>query len=293
MKRSMPAVWRWRAALAGTLLLGWCLLWFSLPDRLALLQGYWHFSLLGLLGATVANSTGAGGGVVFIPSFTSLGLSANQSLATSILIQCFGMTAGSISWLLASHAGVTGSMPRERLQHRLLLVCGPASIAGVLAGQYFVTGPADSMVTIFRGFSILFGATLLYMSLLRGAPIHTQYRLRQLDIVFLVATCLVGGAMTAWISVAIGEFVALLLIFRHYPTMVAICTGVCMSSLSVLAAAFLHVSVRPAVAWEVVLFAAPAAIIGGSLARLLAVRMGPARLKIFFATWILVTGLVM
>ncbi|MEI8600615.1 hypothetical protein P4S55_05730 [Shewanella sp. PP-Sp27a-2] len=57
---------------------------------------------LGITGAIFANSTGAGGGggVIFIPVFSSLSFSESQSVATSFMIQCFGMTAGAISWSL-------------------------------------------------------------------------------------------------------------------------------------------------------------------------------------------------
>jgi len=281
------------AAPGFVLLCGFLAFWLSMPAPVAVLEEYWHFTLLGLLGATVANATGAGGGVVFIPSFTHLGLTDVQTLGTSILIQCFGMTAGSISWLLASGANVTGSVPREGLLKQLLMVCGLPVFAGVLAGQYLVTEPPLSMVSIFRNFSVFFGATLLAISLLKKEPTHTQYRLRRYDAIALVPVCFAGGALTSWISVAIGEFVALFLIFRSYPTMVAICSGVCMSSVAVLTAAYFHACVLSSVVWEIVLFAAPAAVIGGTFARLLSARLGPERLKIFFATWILVTGLIM
>jgi uncharacterized membrane protein YfcA len=66
-----------------------------------------------------------------------------------------------------------------------------------------------------------------------------------------------------------------------------------MSAVAVLSAATYHLFVVPGVVWQVLLFAAPAALCGGYAARLLAVRMGAGRLKIFFATWILVTGLAM
>jgi len=57
-------------------------------------------SLLGVVGAVFANLSGAGGGVVFIPVFSELGLTESQSVATSFAIQSFGMTAGAITWSL-------------------------------------------------------------------------------------------------------------------------------------------------------------------------------------------------
>ena len=99
--------------------------------------------------------------------------------------------------------------------------------------------------------------------------------------------------MTAWISIGVGEWVALLLLFSRFPTMIAVSLGVCMSSAAVLTGAWYHIEVIESVNWQIVLFAAPAAMIGGAIARALAVRLGPRRLKIFLASWILVSGLMM
>ena len=59
---------------------------------------YALFSLLGVLGAIFANSTGAGGGVIFIPAFNELNFTEMQAIGTSFAIQCFGMTAGGLTW---------------------------------------------------------------------------------------------------------------------------------------------------------------------------------------------------
>ncbi len=42
---------------------------FSASQPMQELVDYWLFSFLGVIGAIFANSTGAGGGVVFIPMF--------------------------------------------------------------------------------------------------------------------------------------------------------------------------------------------------------------------------------
>jgi len=75
--------------------------------------------------------------------------------------------------------------------------------------------------------------------------------------------------------------------------MLAVSAGVCMSAIAVLTAAHHEIFTARSVVWEIVLFAAPAAAIGGMFARFLAFKLGPARLKVFLATWILATGLAM
>ena len=122
---------------------------------------------------------------------------------------------------------------------------------------------------------------------------HTRYHLRRADIPTVAGVCFAGGIITSWISVGAGEWIALLLFFLGYPTMISVCIAVCISSLSVLSGLSYHLLVADNIAWGVLLFAAPAALVGGSVARYLAERLGPIRLKIFFATWILATGLAM
>lgn len=280
----------------GLLALG-LIIWLSILllsiDTSALILGYGHFFLIGLLGAIVANSTGSGGGIIFIPFFSTLGLSSIQALGTSIIIQCFGMTAGSLSWLWSMHYSHRSFREQDDLIKQLLLVCSVSTVIGVISAQYLLSEPDIPMVTIFRVFSVIFGIALLINALSHHKKHYTRHKLSANDQIAVIFVCFFGGMLVAWISIGVGEWIALYLIFRHYPTMVAICIGVCMSSIAVLAASFYHINVVSSVVWEVILFAAPAALVGGAFAKYLAFRLGPGRLKIFFGTWILVTGLIM
>ena len=275
------------------LFLCWSIIFFIAPNPLQLLSDYWHFFFLGIGGAIAANSTGAGGGIVFIPAFTSLGIDEMDALGTSIAIQCFGMTAGSVSWLLSIHREDHGGKQVIALTHRLLLWSGVSAVAGMLFGQYLVSPPSFPVTTIFKYFSIAFGFVLLLVTLRKNSHRHTRYHVRGIDILLIVITCFVGGIVTSWISVGAGEWVALLLFFLGYPTMVSVCIAVCISSWTVLAGVPYHLFISNGIALNVLLFAAPGAIMGGMVARFLAERLGPMRLKVFFAAWILATGLAM
>ena len=75
------------------------------PSSLSGISSLIHYFFIGIFAAVVANSTGAGGGIVFIPAFMKLGMSATESLATSIAIQCFGMTSGALAWISFKNKG--------------------------------------------------------------------------------------------------------------------------------------------------------------------------------------------
>jgi len=270
----------------------WIIAWWMTPNHFEIIASHGHFFGLGLVGAIVANSTGSGGGVVFIPSFTSLGVTPMEALGTSIAIQCFGMTAGSISWVRAFRAEHQSVNSHLNQLKRILVLVVPWSIMGMLIGQFLLPMDPGIITPLFRTFSVVFGGILLYMTLFRQNKPHTHQNIRPDDRLLIMATGLFGGLITSWISVGVGELLALTMIFRGYPTMVAVASAVCVSSLTVLSGIWHHLLVTNSVVWEVFLFAVPAAVFGGSVARLLAKHLGAARLKIFFATWILVTGLM-
>ncbi len=285
---------KYRRALFLTVIPLWLIAFFNTISPWDTLYNYWHFTLAGLFGAIVANSTGAGGGIVFIPFFTSLGLSTDVTRGTSILIQCFGMTAGAISWLTTSKIATHQSKHLFTLVKQLILVCGPFAILGVLLAQYaFTINNASYLMLMFRVFSIVFGGIIIALLIKKHHTSHTLFQLTKADAIALAVTSLIGGLVTAWISVGIGEFVAVLLIIRRYPTMVAIAMGVVLSSISVLTAANLHINVTHTVNWEIVIFAAPAAILSGTFAYIFSEKLGANRLKLFFAAWILATGIMM
>ena len=182
----------WRKALytaALALLIPLIILAVFVEDPIELILDYGQFFLLGLAGAIVANSTGAGGGVVFIPAFTSMGVVGVSALGTSLAIQSFGMTAGSISWLHSIYTHQHGGKQAVKLTHRLLLLAGLSSVAGMLSAQYLFAAPTWPVDAIFKVFSIIFGLVLLFTILQRKAQGHTHYSLRRRDQPLIALVC--------------------------------------------------------------------------------------------------------
>ena len=255
-----------------------------------LIQDYGLFFFLGLAGALVANSTGAGGGVIFIPFFTLLDFTSAQSIATSIAIQCFGMTAGTVSWSRFIHKKMITKEINPYPVIKIVSLTGPTTIIAVLIGQYVLPHPKINIETLFGLFSIIFGITLLIFTKIKGkndlGEIHPTTRFSE---ILMIATCFVGGIVTTWISVGVGEAIALLLFFLGYPAFFAVAIGVFTSSISVLTAISYHIQADN-VSTEVLLFAGMAALVGGYVARYITNKIGGYNLKIFFGFWILISG---
>jgi uncharacterized membrane protein YfcA len=255
------------------------------------IASFGHFFLLGLGGAIVANSTGAGGGIVFIPAFSTLGLSPSQALSTSIMIQCFGMSAGTISWYISFRGRAYIYRRYRKFLLKMGLTAALFSIAGALSSQLLYRDHITfSMLSIFSGLSILFGLTLLVSNLYSGRYSYPKTGITLSDYLLVAPICFIGGIITSVISIGVGEILLILLFLRRYPLHVSIFAAVFVSAATVIACAPYQVLVERSVVWEIVAFAAPAAIIGGVLGRYFALYLGANRIKMFCAIWILATG---
>ncbi|WP_232824718.1 sulfite exporter TauE/SafE family protein [Algibacillus agarilyticus] len=278
-----------RANIIAVFFIIWGITLSTIPNTLVILTDYFSFFFLGILGATFANATGAGGGVVFIPMFNQLGFSEAQAVATSFTIQCFGMSAGAIAWY--SH------YQKERKTDSnwqafwpIITLATIASILGLWTTYGLNLNSPASLHESFSLFSIFLGVCILASVYLINAG-HVQKKLRPLDIIALAAISYVGGLITAWLSVGVGELVAIYLIVRRYEVTLAVATAVVISAFTVWASTPQHWFIAPEYYWQVILFAGPGAVIGGFVARKLVAALSARRLKIFFALWILIVGI--
>ena len=83
---------------------------------------------------------------------------------------------------------------------------------------------------------------------------------------------------------------AFYLFLRHYPIVLSVGTACVISAVSVAAGLVHHVD-QGSVQWEVVLLAAPGAMVGAFLARPIALWLGPQKLKTYGAIWIVGSAL--
>jgi len=268
-------------------LLLWAVLLLSSSHSLTHLVDYSLFSFLGTLGAIFANSTGAGGGVVFIPMFTKLNFSEQQSVATSFAIQCFGMTAGAVTWWHHYQTEKTDLRLWQGFK-RIISITAIAAIIGLYTVFYSQLSSPASLHTSFSGFSLLLGFfIILTIYLLKGHRERSQLHI--LDYVAMVLIGLLGGAVTAWLSVGVGELLVIYLLLRRFDISMAVAAAVVVSAITVWAAI---VQVNADVYWQVVLFAGPGAVLGGMFAKTLVTHLSATKLKLFFAIWLLISGCV-
>lgn len=253
----------------------------------------WWMAPVGLFAASIANSTGAGGGVVFVPAFTLIAASGGaafttaETVAVSLLIQCFGMSAGAIGWLSKGRdLSTLGAPPRDlRRAVGLALV---TTLPALWLTQAFLDVGGPRTLILFKGFSLVLGVALLASLRWREG----NARLRRFDDALLLGIGVAGGVATALFSVGIGELLAVALFLRGLPLALCVSTGVIVSAVTVLGAAPVALGeVGPHL--DVVAAAVPGVLLGGWLGRRLALKLGTKRLKALTGFWIAGSSLVL
>lgn len=290
----------YRAGLATS----WLILIFSVQDSFQIIFDYIGFLFLGIAGAIFANATGDGGGVVFVPFFKQIDMQNTAIIATSFAIQCCGMTAGAITWhnhrkslVLNRYANTNGSsrdVEQWSYVNKGLLITIPLSILGIVTAQFILSEYTQQMQTslhlAFGVFSILL-AFAIYGAIPLLRRQESLKLLLPVDVLCLGIIAFLGGIITAWLSVGVGELVAVYLILRGFNVTSAIASAVVLSAFTVWSGVIYHLLVSQAIYWNVLLFAGAGAIIGGIIAKRVVLYFSVVKLKIFFATWILVMGI--
>ncbi len=248
--------------------------------------------LVGLGAATIANSTGVGGGVVFLPAFEYLAtgghiaIMAGQIVGMSFIIQSFGMSTGSLRWLhrIHDHRSAGTGIPPGVFLRMLTLVLGCA-LPAMLVTQALHTSPPEAILWSFKAISVALGLLVLITSWLGRGRLQNRSHPTRADYAALAFLSLIGGIATAFFSVGVGELVALYLFARNFPLVTTATLAVIASAVSVLVGVWDHLlaGTQP---WDILMYVIPGAITGGFIARPFAEFLGPMRLKVFAASWI-------
>lgn len=282
------------------MLLAYAVLLFAVPFDIGLLRDLWFLPGVGVVGAIIANTSGTGGGVVFVPVFNALrewammDLQPLQVVGVSMAIQSFGMTMGALRWTDRLYhqpdPEPLNAIVRPRDFFLVALSVMAISVPVMLFTQRATAFDQHAVLMGYKAFSILLGIALIASTWTVNRERREKARLERIDILVLLLIAAPGGALTALFSVGIGELVALYLFIRHYP--VLLCTGAAclISSVSVISGAIWHIQAGT-MQWEVVLLAGPAAALGGFLARPIALWLGARRLKTLDGAWIVSSAL--
>lgn len=225
----------------------------SFPEPASLIAEAWTITPVAVLAAGFANATAVGGGFLFVPLFLFVfKLTAVESLKLSLATQAFGMTSGALGW------------GRDLIRVRALALATVSSFAGMYVGTYVFPADAHQVKLVFGWASLGIAASLM-LEMRFGERQH-KTRVNSENLILaagFLAACFFGGVVNAWISIGIGEVVALYLLFVYKVRIqTAIATGVATLALDSILGLCFHAQLG-GIRWDYLIFTAPAVIIGG------------------------------
>lgn len=223
-----------------------------------LVDQYWVVFFLAILAAAVANATAVGGGFVFMPLFSfGYGFTAIESLKLALATQAFGMTSGAMSWSL------------QRIQFSILSFSLVFAVSGVIIGSYWILPDTRYIHVTFGTVSLLIAILILIELWLSGRFSTDSDRVGYkgahvvLDRVVFSALCFTGGLITAWVSIGIGEVVAVWMLLRlRYSLVASVATGVAALAVCSVVGFLIHMDLG-GIRWEILAFTAPGVLLGG------------------------------
>lgn len=272
------------------------------PKDTGLWPDLWFVPGVGVVGAIIANASGTGGGVVFIPVFNALRemgawqFDPLRVTAISMGIQAFGMSVGALRWtdrvlhqpIVPAHANEAPVRYRDYGAVCLLVLAITLPIQ--LLTQLNSNTDGQTILYAYKGFSVLLGIALIAATWTVNRDAPERGALTPLDFAVLAILSVPGGFITALFSVGIGELVAFYLFLRHFPMVLAVGTACVISAVSMIAGTALNQQAG-IIAWDIVLLAAPGAMLGAILARPIALWLGPRKLKTLGGIWIVFSAL--
>ena len=241
------------------------------------LASVWFMPFLGIVGATVAMSTPAGGGIVFFPTLVLLGVAPVNAVAFSVATQTFGMGIfGTYNW--------SRKAPEAILKPAVVLVALGGWVGVLLALFVFPLTSARAVRLLFSTFGLCLA---LYIVLSARNDLHinqTPFRLRGLMAPILFVSGVAGGMLTGYIGVGIDVLIFVVLTWLYHThiqhaTVTSIVIMGLTSALPFMFALFFF-GTLPLNLWLMVL---PGVLLGARIGPWLNTRLGSERVMLLFS----------
>jgi len=272
------------------LLTAYALVWMRASFDPALLRNLWFLPGIGVIAAIIANTSGTGGGVVFVSMFNALrewrvmDLQPLQVVGVSMAILSFGMTMGALRWT----DRLFHQPPPDRLNAAVnpcdfFTVVGTVlalSLPALLLTQRATAFDQHAVLMSYKVFSIMLGLALIATTWTVNRQRVENARLAKGDLAVLLLCAVLGRDRRTGRAVSLHPPLSRPAMHR---------SGLC--DLVDKHDRWKRLAYRGGtIAWEVVLLAAPGAMLGGFLARPIALWLGARRLKTLDGTWIVLSA---
>jgi len=203
--------------LAGVAGVVWLL--FFQKFRQDFFEHYYFMPLLGIIAATIANTTPAAAGIVYFPILTKLHISPVATARFSLMIQAYGMGLGTLKWLLVD---------RRLFMMRVIPLCLAGGMVGGLLSVVFLPLSNPKMLQLlFSGFALIVVQFIFYGIIRRRRYLRETIELTLRNSLVLFFCSLAGGMISGWIGFGIDTvFYFVLTVFYQINPAVAIITSI-------------------------------------------------------------------
>jgi len=239
------------------------------------LNRFFYMPFLGIIAATVANTTPAAAGIVYFPILTRLHIHPVTAVQFSLIIQAYGMGLGTFRWFMVN---------KKLFIANVIPVCLVGGIGGVVTGIVFVPIDNPGMLTlIFNSIAFIFSQIIFFSILFQHKYPNLTVDLTVPNAALLLLFSFLGGLVSGWIGFGIDTmfYFILTVIFKINPA-VAIVTSISLMAAGSLAGTILNIMLNevPLSLWY---SAVPGVTVAGLfLAAYIAMKIGPKNVLILF-----------
>ncbi len=243
--------------------------------RQSFTQDFYYMPFLGVIAATVANTTPAAAGIVYFPILTRLQIAPLAAVQFNMLIQAYGMGLGTVKWFMVNkRLFITNVLP----------VCLVGGFIGVFTGIVLLPLQDPKILTLVFNFIAFALTQFIFFSILaRHKYPKLSVVLNPKNIAILFIFSFAGGLMTGWIGFGIDTifYFVLTVIFQINPAASIITSITLMAAMSVFGS-LLNILLHsvPISLWY---SAIPGVTIAGLfLATFIAMKLGPKNVLLLF-----------
>jgi uncharacterized membrane protein YfcA len=250
------------------------------------LYAAWFMPFLGVVAATIAMSTPAGGGIVFFPTMVLLGVPPFEAVAFSVGAQAVGMGIfGTFNWVKRDKLAINFPV--------VIVTVLIGSAASILALFVFPIAEAKPLQLTFSFFGVGL-ATYVFYSIRKGIDKrNNRFRWSILGVVAITLVGLVGGLLVGYIGAGIDALLFFILTSRfkidsHQATVTSIVT----MGLTAIIPFCVHLFIIGDVPINLWLMVLPGILIGARLGPWLNKTLGSKRILIGFAALLIIEFLM-
>jgi len=246
------------------------------------LAAVWFMPSIGIIAATIAMSTPAGGGVVFFPTMVLLGVPPLEAVAFSLGAQSVGMGIfGTFNWLRKDRSAI--------LVSPIIITVLVGWIATLVSLFAFPIEEAKPLALLFSFFGLAL-ALHIFNSLRHGMDRDTrQFKLGPRVLTSLVVVGLIGGTLVGYVGVGIDALIFLTLTsFFKIDSHEATVTSILTMGITAMAPFAVHLFILSDVPMDLWLMVLPGILLGARIGPWLNYRLGRRRILIGFSSLLVI-----